>query len=334
MKTTRLASELGERAILRTLVWPRIWPTSERFARDDAAVLPLDDARYLLMSIDAGPRTPFLEHLGIGSHEDLGHYYATMSLSDIAAMGGQPSSLVAAFLVPPALNVSAIEGIIEGILAACIESGGLYVGGDTKEGDSLRVITSAVGYVPKGEVLGRKGLAAGDLICISGPIGRTLASYLSAASYKEGNHKLHRPVARVAFARALAAARVATACIDMSDGPLAAVHELADVNRAHIELDVNRLGFAASQPEGVCPNDWASLLLQVGGDFELMFSVPQQNRALVEDLGAIVCGVVTKSQAEPEVSLSGVPRQRSLAVWENFSSTEVLMKTLFEMVRR
>jgi thiamine-monophosphate kinase len=334
MTNRQLASDLGERGILKALVWPRLWPNSELFSRDDAAVLPLDENSFLLMSIDAGPQQPFLTKLGIGSFQDLGHYYATMSLSDIAAMGGQPSALVAALLLPHDSEAAAIKAIIDGILTACAEAGAEYVGGDTKQADSLRVITSVLGHVPREQVLARRGLATGDLICTSGPIGRTLASYLNAASGGSDEHELYRPKAKVEFARALARSGVATTCIDMSDGPLASARELAEVNMAKIEIDVNELGFDSFRPVGVSQSEWASLILQVGGDFELMFSVPQQARSLIEDLGGLVCGTVTKSYTEPNVSLGGLAEKTRFVAWENFLSADVLINNLIHMVRR
>ena len=177
-------AELGERALVRELLLPLLRRAEPSSTLDDCAMIPLDESTTLLLTTDAGPQESFLLNLNIGTPEDFGHFSATMSLSDIAAMGGQPLALVAACILPPTFGVSQFEQLTQGLILACAEVGASYVGGDTKEGAQPRIITTAVGVCPSADLLRRGGARPGDVLCSSGMLGRSLANYLVVARSK------------------------------------------------------------------------------------------------------------------------------------------------------
>lgn len=331
-KKKRTASDLGERALLRSVIWPRIWSPTALHAGDDAAVIPLADGESLLFTTDAGPRTPFLRSLGMGTFEDLGHFYATMSLSDVAAMGGTPIGLVAAMLMPGEFESSAVAELVNGLAIACEEVNAEYVGGDTKEGNALRVITSVVGRVPSDEVLCRRGARPGQLLFTSGVAGRALSSYF-AHRLKSAPPAglLWRPRARVEFARELAKRRLASCCIDTSDGPFAAARDLAEFNNVGISLSCDGLGISETRPPRVDEKRWRSINLHVGGDFELMFAAEPFHRAAIEDLGGRVCGEIKESVAGGSVDVLGVLQDDIGKPWEHFVSTNRIYDELAEV---
>lgn len=328
------AMDLGERSLIRRYVQPALSPPWVGTFTDDCAVLPIGEETALLVTTDAGPRTPFLLGLNVGTFEDVGHYLATMSLSDIAAMGGVPLAVVAACMMPREENVQHFEDALRGISISCEQHGARFVGGDTKEGPELRIVTSAIGRASSERVLWRSGAESEDLVCVSGHLGGALASYVSAYHLKEEGKPANvlRPRARIEMGRRLARDGLATACMDMSDGPVASARELAEASDKMIVLDVSSLPIVdAPEGKGV-GRAWTRLVCSVGGDCELMFTCRPERRRAVEELGGLVCGHVESCAGRPDVRIVGPSECADFEPWEHFRSTEWIEKALEELL--
>lgn len=320
------AKDLGERNIINQIVLPIVAKHHSLFLGSDCAVLPFDNLRSLLITTDAGPKITFLSSLKIGTNIDLGHFFATMSFSDIASMGGEPLALLAACIFPKDFPVDDIEKIIKGISQSCIDHNAKYIGGDTKEGDNLRVITTAVGLVENSKILSRKGAKLGDKVFISGILGKTLSSYISA--YKLRNKLTHkrikRPKARIDLGKILKSNSTVTSCMDMSDGPIAAARTLSEMNKVTLLLNLDNLKIALPPDKNISKDTWNNLVFNVGGDFELMFTVDPSASSYFRRLGCIECGIVEKKRFARErkdiVSL--------IEPWEHFKSTDTITKII------
>lgn len=328
--------ELGERAVIRELVLPHLSEVDRAFHADDAAIVSLDDEWSLLVTTDAGPQHSFLRYFGVGDLVDFGHYCATMSISDVVAMGGRPIGVVAACMMPGDSPSEDIEGLIAGLVDSCRDHGTIYRGGDTKEGADLRVVTSAVGRVRTADVLTRRGAREGDLLCVTGCIGRTLSSYVEAARARKqrtGIMAVHRPRSPVEVGAALSSRKLATACTDMSDGPLAAARELGEQNRVVIHIDADSIDVVRPDVAGVSLDSWTSLVFNVGGDYELMFTAAPENRVKLSELGVCVCGCVeSRGNRPPGVTVSGNRAPTLFQPWEHFSTTEDITRLVEELL--
>jgi thiamine-monophosphate kinase len=316
--------DFGEKELIRRFIRPHLAASAADL--DDCAFVPLGNGLHLAITIDAGPRTPFLRVLKIGTPFDLGHYFATMTLSDLAAVGAAPSALVAAYLLPEDLDVQFVAAVAAGVAAACAQDGAEYVGGDTKNAAELRVVTSGIGVTTR--PLRRTGVSNGDLLFISGPLGVSLQSYLETRLNPQ--LPVHRPRARVSYGRWLAESGIASACLDMSDGPLSAVADLARVNAAEIAFDVEAL-LIKPRPSGVALSDdeWLALTLGTGADFELMFTAPARYRNEIIAKGGIECGRI-HAVGTSAVVLYDRPELLSRS-WEHFvtvSSFEDLLRSV------
>ena len=325
--------DFGERRLIDEIVLPILANHQAEYLGDDCAVLPINETQSLLITTDAGPRRPFLTSLGVGTLTDLGHFFATMSLSDIAAMGGRPLALVAAFISPSDLLVQDFKDLIGGISQACKEVGAKYLGGDTKEGTELRVVTTAVGIVHTDTILTRTGAQIEDIVCTSGPIGKALYNYIvSSLRQREGQTiAVNRPRARIEFAKLLAEQQLATSCMDMSDGPIATAQTIGKINRVVINLDVDSLQITPSPVDHFSSQAWKELVLNVGGDFELMFTARPSSVSAITKLGGIVCGSVVDSKSGPGLRLSGSLPTSTLTPWEHFDSASTITKILKEL---
>jgi thiamine-monophosphate kinase len=289
----------------------------------------------LLITTDAGPRRAFLTSLGIGSFVDLGHFFATISFSDIAAMAGRPLALVAAFICQGDLAVACFKDLVDGISRACEEVEAKYIGGDTNEGAELRVVTTALGIVDNDKILTRRGAQVEDVVCTSGTVGKALHNYLVSALHQRKGETIgvERPHARIEFGQLLGRQRLATACMDMSDGLIATAKTIGEMNQVVLNLDLDTLQMTTSPVDHLSSEAWKELVLNVGGDFELMFTARPSDASAITKLGGIVCGsVVAATENAPGVRLSGSLPPSKLTPWEHFRSTSTISKILKELL--
>lgn len=306
--------DIGEREVISRFIAPHV--AGAAGGLDDCALVRLGNGNYLAISTDAGPRRPFLRVLQVGSPFDLGHYFATMTLSDLAAVGAAPSVIVAAYLLPEDLEGHFVGALAAGIAAACAQEGAEYVGGDTKQASELRVVTTGVGMTAR--PLRRFGARDGDLLFVSGPIGTSIRSYIEAR--RNSAVPIHRPRARVDLGRWLADMGIASACIDMSDGPLSAVADLACANAAEISFEIESLD-VAPRPAGASLSeaDWQTLVLGTGADFELMFTAPAKYRDEIRARGGTLCGRVFAVRTSPLI-IYDRPELLTRS-WEHFATS-------------
>ncbi len=265
-----ILSDLGERALVDLL--RRAFDGEELAFQDDAAVLPLGD-RHLLVTTDV---VNAATHVPPGARpEDVGWYLVAVNLSDIAAMGGKPLGFLSALTLPRDLEVDYLEGLARG-MRACAEAYDTDIlGGDTKEGRDLSLCGVAVGRTRGSRVLRRKGCAPGDVLAVTGTLGRAGWAVRRLAAKEgdvEGLQALLRPEPRIPEGLLLAADPSVTACMDISDGLASSLGQLGTLNGASFRVEyeaVPTTPHLAHTPE----EERREALLHEGGDFELLFTV-------------------------------------------------------------
>ena len=140
---------------------------------DDAAVLAAPDGR-LAVSTDL-----LLE----GSHfrrdwsspRDIGHKAAAQNFSDIAAMGGVPTSLLLSMVLPGDLPVAWVEEFAEGVAAECAPLGAIVAGGDMVRGDLITISVTVLGTLEGRAPVLRSGARPGDMVAVAGRLGWSAA---------------------------------------------------------------------------------------------------------------------------------------------------------------
>lgn len=220
---------------------------------DDTAVLPLSSSKYLLFKTDM---------LIEGRHftrrikpELIGRKALACNISDVAAMGGTPTSAVVALGLPKNLPVKFVNDLYKGMSALAREFNVSIVGGDTNASDKIIISVALLGEVPRKHLTTRAGAKAGDWIFVSGVLGGSL---------KSGRHLSFTP--RVGEAQFLVNKFKPTAMMDISDGLG------GDLN--HI-LNASKVG--AKLWEDAIPRHKGVSLKQAlsdGEDFELLFTLP------------------------------------------------------------
>ena len=243
---------------------------------DDAALLQVPAGSQLVLTTDA---------LAEGAHflpgaapRALGHRALAVNLSDIAAMGAEPTWMLLALILPEADEPWLAE-FAAGLDALARRHGVALVGGNLCRGPLSITITLA-GCVPQGQALRRDGARPGDALYVSGTLG-------DAAGGRELAHggapHPQLPQPRVTLGVALRG--LASACIDISDGLCVDATRLLQASGCAGQIDSARLPLsqALRQQFGA-----RALPLALGGgeDYELLFSADAARGAAIEQLAA------------------------------------------------
>ncbi len=94
--------------------------------------------------------------------ESVGHRCLARGLSDIAAMGGDPTAAFLSLALPAKLPQSWVDGFIKGVLKLAHESGISLAGGDTAQSPSgVLADIIVLGSVPRGTAVLRSGRSSG-----------------------------------------------------------------------------------------------------------------------------------------------------------------------------
>jgi len=246
---------------------------------DDAAVWQPPDGRALVLTQDAlvegvdfhrGWTTPFL----------LGRRCLAVSLSDLAAMGAAPAWCMVTLCAPGDTAVGDVEELHAGLLAMAAESACPVVGGDVSAIDGPLVLdVVAGGSVDPARVLRRDAGRVGDLLVVTGVLGRAAAGLRLLRAGADAS-----PAAGAAWRRAqldpvprlgegLALAELGVRCAgDLSDGLLVDARRTADACGCAAELWRDAVPVDA-ELRTAFTDDWPALALGGGEDFELLAAV-------------------------------------------------------------
>lgn len=235
---------------------------------DDAAILPLDTRRYMLLTTDM-----IIQGRHFNRTDDyklIGRKALAINISDIAAMGGISRFAVVALGVPKKISLGAVKGIYRGIHALARQFDISIVGGDTISSDRLFINVSLIGDVDKKKVVLRSGAKKGDKIFVTGPLGNSL-----------GNKKHFCFMPRQKEAQILARFFQPTAMIDISDGLIADLGHILRESHVGAILDFHRI------PRH--PGASFSQALYDGEDFELLFTASPIKARVLERQKKVKC---------------------------------------------
>jgi hydrogenase expression/formation protein HypE len=205
----------------------------------DAASLALPHGR-LAFSTDGYVVQP-LEFPG----GDIGSLAITGTANDLAMAAARPCHLSVALILEEGLELALLRRVVASMAAAAAACGVSIVAGDTKvvergKGDGLFIVTSGIGLLATPEPVGPAAISAGDVLLLSGDLGRHGVAILAARH----GLVLDPPLASDCMplwpqVEALLQAGVLPHCLrDLTRGGLAAaLHELAADRGADLLLE-------------------------------------------------------------------------------------------------
>jgi len=270
--------EIGEFGLIRRL--DQILPSAPAVIEgigDDCAVLRVFD-RKLLVSCDLLVEDVHFRR-DAASPQDIGWKAAMASLSDIAAMGGAPLFALTALACPADTDAAFLEGLYYGLSDALWQSGAAVVGGDTAASpERITMDVTVLGEAISDRYLTRRGAQVGDLLGVTGRLGRSAAGLAALRSGYDAPALVaahHHPVARLAEGQWLSACPDAHAMIDVSDGFAQDVGHLAEAAKLGVDIDPERLP-ADAELAGYCEEQGyepLGFVLTGGEDYELAFAI-------------------------------------------------------------
>ncbi len=251
---------------------------------DDAAVLRYESGKYLLFASDMLVEN---NHFRIGWHSprQIGKKLMESNVSDIVAMGGVPKYALVSLALKKETSVEFVEELYRGLHASAARHGVAIVGGDTTRGMEYAFNVALIGEVEKSFLRLRSGAKVGDLICVTGDLGKSAAGLRVLEKYG-------RPVARIKkyikrhlepVARSAEECRIiaknASAMVDVSDGLASEVRHICEESGvgARIEwkgIPVSKTTTEAAKMTESSPQE---LALYGGEDFEIVFTISAKN---------------------------------------------------------
>jgi thiamine-monophosphate kinase len=271
--------ELGERAAIRRITAILTKGPNSMGIGDDCAAIDLGKD-YLLVTTDMmyqrthipAQMTPY----------QMGWFLVAINLSDIAAKGGTPLGLVLSFGLPKKTSELFLTKLIKGADACAVTFGTSIVGGDTKASREITLCGTAFGTVKKYEFMPRTGARPGDVVAVTGTLGKAGAGYYALRrrrSEKKLIKALLEPVPKLKEGRLLAKQHSVTSSMDISDGLSASLYQLHEINGVGFEIKKTALPLASELSlliEKSHDIDPYLLAMHFGGDYELLVTMPRE----------------------------------------------------------
>jgi thiamine-monophosphate kinase len=301
---------------------------------DDAAVIALGRGTEWVVSSDA-----FLEGVHFLERETpadaVGWKALVRATSDLAAMGATPRLFLLTLALPGNKTGRWLKEFATGMGRAARSLGMQLAGGDTTANSKVAISVTVLGEVARGQAVRRSGARAGDIIYVSGSLGRAELGLrlLQAGRHGFGGQRraaLVRPhfypSTRVELGRWLAGQRVASAMMDLSDGLSTDLARLAAASGVGARIWVERVPRVSVPKElqraGRGRFDALELALHGGDDYELLFTVPQRKaRLLGRALGGAkltAIGEITREKRIVLIGSDGVEETLSAHGWDSF----------------
>ena len=288
-------SDLGERALIER-IRTRV-PGAPAWVHvgigDDAAVLEPARGELDIVTTDCQIEGVHFQRAWMSMY-DIGRKALAVNVSDLAAMGAAPRAATLSLALPPSMPVDEFDALIDGFLSLAAEVRVPLVGGNLAKSPGPIVIdVTLIGSARRRKIMTRGGGRAGHLLYVTGTLGRAAAEVARAQRADADGATDRRPFAigpldpatRLTCGQQVARNRIASACMDISDGLADSVTQMAAA-----------CGTGARILSSKIPVDAVATLeraLSGGEDYELLFAVPARRRRTLERIAgrdmAITC---------------------------------------------
>ncbi|OTG70982.1 thiamine-phosphate kinase [Acinetobacter sp. ANC 4169] len=236
---------------------------------DDSALLTPPPQQQLVICTDtlvAGRHFP----LDTNPHA-IGWKSVAVNLSDIAAMGAKPHSILLALSLPQ-IDHDWLKAFSQGLYDCCDQFGVSLIGGDTTQSPHLTLSVTALGWVESGKAITRSGAQVGDYVCVSGQVGD--AAFALAHLGHPLQKRLDYPTPRCQLGQSLKG--LAHSMIDVSDGLAQDLAHILEASGVGAEIELNQLPVDAALKKLQQEMQW-QYALAGGDDYELCFTISPQN---------------------------------------------------------
>jgi thiamine-monophosphate kinase len=197
-------------------------------------------------------------------------------------MGARPLAAFLSLALPKRTPQAWINRYFNGLRELADRSKVPLAGGDTAAAPGAELLADIVlvGSAPRGTALRRSGARPGDLLYCTGSLGGAAAELLDlqeltgkrkgSSGSAPGSHPQLFPEPRLGVGEALRRRRLATACMDLSDGLSSDLRHLCEASEVAAVVELSRLPVhpLAARRGGSA----MGLVLDGGEDYELLFA--------------------------------------------------------------
>ena len=238
----------------------------------------MEDGSVLALSTDN-----IAEEIAVGLYTDpeqIGWMTVMVNLSDLAAVGAEPLGILLSQNFPSDYPADRQEALQGGIVEACDTTGVCVLGGDTNTSGTLQMGGTAVGIIKSGPVITRRGIRPGDLLYVSGDMGKG-AAYAFETLLGGASTPAYRPCARLAQGRIVRS--FGSSCMDTSDGFFPSLCNLMEINNLGFTITCTFSEFTHPDARVVASKNAMPVwffLAGPHGEYELIFTIPPENEFL------------------------------------------------------
>jgi thiamine-monophosphate kinase len=301
---------------------------------DDAAIISPAGPTDWVLSCDT-----FLEdvHFRAKTHppDAIGYKALARAASDLAAMGATPGHFLLTLALPATRTGTWLHGFLKGMARAAHELGIEVIGGDTTRSRAVFISVTVLGEIAPGHALTRSGARPGDIIYVSGKLGRAQLGLELVLRGHAQDRQLHSlvqphlyPKIRLELGAWLARQRTATSAMDLSDGLSTDLARLCTASQVGARIYASKvptaeIPAAAVRKIGQHKLDSLQLALHGGEDYQLLFTVsPRQAKKLrrAPDAASLTAiGEITRNRQLVLVAHDGREKPLKSQGWDPFS---------------
>ncbi|MEE1129268.1 MAG: thiamine-phosphate kinase [Methanobrevibacter sp.] len=263
---TLKVSDIGEKELVRYII-----SHSSDITPDDTAITSFKDTNLISTCDMLIQSRHFPENM---TYFDMGFKAVTVNVSDLAAMGAQPLGFLLSIAIPKDFNLDSFKEIIDGVLKACEYYSIPLIGGDTNEASEIIMSGTALGFCDK--PIRKDTYNMGDLIAVTGDIGLAALGFELKSFDNVYVKSALKPKARIE--EGLILRDFATSATDITDGLASELYEIKKDNFGFMiyeeMLNISEEYKALAEKQNL---DYLDLILHVGEDFELLFTISKDN---------------------------------------------------------
>jgi len=268
------------------------------------------------------------------SHSQAGQSAAGRSLVGRGFSHDKSSARGSGASAPEAPSESWLNAFLQGMARASRELGIAIIGGDTTKSDRIFISITVLGEIAPGRALTRSGARPGDIIFVSGKLGRAQLGLELVLRGHARNRQLRAlvqphlyPQIRIELGSWLARHHIATSAMDLSDGLSTDLARLCTASRVGAKIYASKvpsvaIPAAAARKFGKRKLDPVQLALHGGEDYELFFTVsPRQAKKLSRAPGAAALtpiGEITRSRQLVLLASDGRMKPLKSQGWDPF----------------
>lgn len=229
--------------------------------------------------------------------EQIGMKAIEINVSDVAAMGATPKYVLISLGLPHDVEVEFVEKMYEGMWKSCDKHEIDIIGGNMTHSNQIIISVTLTGIVDKKNLSLRIGAKPGDYIMVSGYLGNGRAGLRLFQENINGNKKAKKrylePKAKIEHA--LKITPFVNSMIDVSDGLAPEVKHICDESRCGAIIHKEKIPVLEDvrNVAKLFDEDEYEYALFGGEDFELVYTVPEEN---IDKVEGFIVGEITKEK--------------------------------------